>query len=98
MDTNKEILKIEGTNSISFLNEIERIFKVTAATINPPKEEQPEFITRQQVADLFGITLPTVHAWMHAGILTAYKIGNKTRFRKSEVLAACKPLKSPKHG
>ncbi|MGZ4095762.1 MAG: helix-turn-helix domain-containing protein [Bacteroidia bacterium] len=34
------------------------------------------------------MTLPTVHRWVHAGILKPYKIGNKTRFLLSEVKAA----------
>lgn len=46
------------------------------------------FITRLDVAEMFHITLPTVHAWANAGILKPYKIGNKTRFLKSEVKAA----------
>lgn len=50
------------------------------------------FLTRQEVADLFKISLPTVHAWMNAGILKPYKIANKTRFVRNEVIAAAKEI------
>lgn len=57
------------------------------------ENDADKLITRQNVADIFGISLPTVHSWANTGILIAYKIGNKTRFKKSEVLQACKPIK-----
>lgn len=59
-----------------------------------PPVEMDTFITRQQVAEMFGITLPTVHKWINEGILTPYKIGHKTRFILKEVKAA--PVKSNK--
>lgn len=92
MQIQKQVLQIEGITSNALLNEVENLLKNAFSTIATPQPET-EFITRQHVADLFGISLPTVHSWMNTGILTAYKIGNKTRFKKCEVLAACKPQK-----
>lgn len=94
MEATKQVLRIEEITATDLLQSVRELFTTAAASINPPKDTTPEFITRKEVADMFGISLPTVHAWIHAGILTAYKIGNKTRFRKSEVMAACKPLKN----
>jgi excisionase family DNA binding protein len=88
-----KITQVEGIHVNALLNAVEEIINRKLAILQ--KSEQTtgsEFITRVQVAELFGVSLPTVHAWMNAGILTAYKIANKTRFKKSEVLAACKPL------
>lgn len=91
MTTTKELLQVEGITSNALLNEVEKLLSTKLAAITTP-EPETEFITRQQVADIFGISLPTVHAWMNTGILTAYKVGNKTRFKKSEVLQAAKPM------
>ena len=90
MKTNTQILEVENINSQALLQAVsdlldQKISALKGSTV--PKETDP-FITRQDVADLFKISLPTVHAWMNAGILTPYKIGNKTRFRLSEVKAA----------
>lgn len=92
MQTQKQVLQIESIGSNALLNEVEKLLNKTLATL-AAKPQEPELITRQQVAEIFGITLPTVHSWTNTGILQAYKIGNKTRFKKSEVLQACKPIK-----
>lgn len=52
-----------------------------------PKEPN-EWLTRDEVAKLFKIALPTVHAWTNKGLIKSYKIANKTRFKLSEIEAA----------
>lgn len=75
------------------LKEIDELIKKNLESINliPPDDS---LMTRQQVADYFLVTLPTIHAWMKAGILPYFHIGNKTRFKKSEVLGALIPQKN----
>lgn len=87
---NQRILQVECISSNQLLNAVsdlmdEKLAKMQSSQTPP---EDSSFITRQDVADLFRISLPTVHAWMNAGILTPYKIGNKTRFILREVKAA----------
>ena len=92
METTK-ITQVEGIHANALLNAVEDIISRNLSTLQKPEPgNNPEFFTRAQVAELFGVSLPTVHAWTNAGILTAYKIANKTRFKKEEVFAACKPL------
>ncbi|WP_315820982.1 helix-turn-helix domain-containing protein [Paraflavitalea speifideaquila] len=87
------VVQIEGINANALLNAVEDIVSRKLSTINKTEPvTDPEFLTRMQIGELFGVSLPTVHAWTNAGILTAYKIANKTRYKKAEVLAACKPL------
>lgn len=87
----KNILQVEVTTSEALISElIKEVGKILDAKISkldPPKEKDL-FLTRQDVADMFKITLPTVHAWVNAQILKPYKIGNKTRFLLTEVKAA----------
>lgn len=92
-----KVVQVEGIQATALLNAVEEIISRQLSNLQKPEPvNNPEFITRLQVAELFGISLPTVHAWTNAGILTAYKIANKTRFKKAEVLTACKPLAGKK--
>jgi hypothetical protein len=62
-------------------------------TSKQPTHIEPEtFMTRQEVADLYKITIPTTYAWEKVGIFKPYKIANKTRFLRSEVLTAAKDI------
>ena len=48
--------------------------------------ESDEILTRNQVSELLGVSLTTVHTYVNEGILKPYKIKSKTFFRKDEVL------------
>jgi len=44
------------------------------------------FLTRKETASFFSISLFTVHDWMKKGIIKPYKAGNRTYFKKSELV------------
>lgn len=48
--------------------------------------EQKEFITRKETAQLFKVSLVTIHDWINNGIIKPYKLGNRTYFKYSELL------------
>ena len=48
-------------------------------------KEQTIWITRKQVGEILSISLVTVDDWTKRNILTAYRIGNKKRFKYAEV-------------
>lgn len=48
-----------------------------------PKEEK--FLTIKQVAELLGVTEPTLWRWNKEGILKRVKVGNKVRYKESDV-------------
>lgn len=52
-------------------------------TIEP---KQKEILTRIETANLFSISLVCLHDWVKKNILKPYKVGNKTYFKRSEVL------------
>jgi excisionase family DNA binding protein len=55
------------------------------------KQEEPEeILSRQQVADIFGRSLVTIHDWMNKGLLPYYRMNRKVYFKRSEVMAAMK--------
>lgn len=88
--SNKKILEIEGLEAAELLNRFESLTK----EIHSLKEElttsktKTEYLTRLNVAAMFGITLPTVHEWHKKGILKGYKIANRIFFKRAEVEAA----------
>lgn len=66
------------------------ITKAIENTLDSFKEKfQPkkptEWISRKEVGELLSISLVSVDIWTKKGILTAYRIGNKKRFKRTEV-------------
>ncbi|MBG7612881.1 helix-turn-helix domain-containing protein, partial [Polaribacter sp. BAL334] len=51
-------------------------------------KEQTIWITRNEVAKILSVSLVTVDDWTKRKILTAYRIANKKRFKRSEVESA----------
>lgn len=51
-----------------------------------PFPNQKEIMTRHDVADLFSVSLVTIHDWNKKGILKPYKLGNRTYYLYSEIL------------
>jgi excisionase family DNA binding protein len=49
-----------------------------------PKESEV-WISRVEASKLMQISLVTIHNWSKDGILRAYRIGNRVRFRHSEI-------------
>jgi excisionase family DNA binding protein len=57
--------------------------------INPPQAEI-EYITRQDVAGIFHVSMVTIDNWTRKGRLKAYRIGNRIRYKKAEIDQALK--------
>ncbi|MDA8910457.1 helix-turn-helix domain-containing protein [Crocinitomicaceae bacterium] len=57
-----------------------------------PKKD--EYLSRKDTADYFGVSLPTIHDWIRKGIITPYKMGNRTYFNKLELIAKLKSSNS----
>ena len=50
-------------------------------------KEPPEFLDRKQVATFLGISLVTVHDWSKKGVLVPFKIGNRIRYKREDIIA-----------
>jgi excisionase family DNA binding protein len=55
-----------------------------------------EWMTRQQVADLFQVKAMTVYTWGRQGKITPHKIGRAVRYRRDEVTSLPKPVPADK--
>ncbi|MCL9806940.1 helix-turn-helix domain-containing protein [Flavobacterium amniphilum] len=85
----KEILQFENINATDFKNEI--IDGVILALKNNPgslqlNEQTDQLLTRLETAKLLSISLVTLWDWTKKDIIPAYRIGNKVRYKRSEIL------------
>lgn len=61
---------------------IEKMFDLIAERTKPKEEK---LLTIKQVAKLLGVTEPTLWRWNKEGILKSVKVGNKVRYKESDV-------------
>lgn len=65
--------------------------KVTESVTSKLKEREQdtpkgeEYLTRTATAKLLSISLPTLHDWVKKHLLIAYRMGNRTYFKRSEI-------------
>lgn len=67
---------------------VSNLFDNKILTILP---EQKKYLTRQEVAERFHVTLATIHTWINTGKIKALKIGRRTLFDQAEVENATSP-------
>lgn len=57
------------------------------------RPKQPnEYLTRQEVAQMFNVDLSTVHNWCKSKKLNPLGLGSRVYFLRSEIEASLKPL------
>ncbi len=85
-----EILQLHQTNANDFKNEIVNdvctALKEFAKTLQNP--DNNTLLTRQQTAEILSVSLVTLWDWTKKDLLPAYRIGNKVRYKKNEILTA----------
>ncbi len=87
-------IQIQGISAETLLGKIKEVVKELLPTTEPQQPQTPtdRLMKRQEVADFLGVSLVTLHSWTKANILTAYRIGNKIRYKESEVLKALQQM------
>ena len=63
----------------------------------PPPPPKTEFITRNQTAQILGVSLPTLNDWTKRGLIIGYRIGTRVRYKKAEILEAVKQIQTLKY-
>jgi hypothetical protein len=54
--------------------------------VEHPSTPVKELLTRKETAQLFDVSLVTIHEWCKSDILKPYKVGNRTYFKRVEVM------------
>lgn len=57
-----------------------------------------ELLTRKAAAQLLGVSLPTLHEYAQRGIVKAYRLGSRVRYKRAELVDALQAVRSAKHG
>ena len=56
-----------------------------------------ELLTRKEAARYLGLSLPTLHEYTQRGIVTAYRLGSRVRYRRGELLNALLKVQAAKY-
>lgn len=94
---NKEFttVQIQGIDAQTLLQKFENLeTQIKGLQTAKPETSTEKLITRFEASQLLGVSLVTVHNWTKANILRAYRIGNKVRFKESEVFNALQSINS----
>jgi len=51
----------------------------------PQPEKKSEYLSVKEVAKLLGVSPVTIHAWKEDGILKAYRVSTRIRFKRSDI-------------
>lgn len=84
--------------ALTMSDEMKLVMKDTVqqamATYIPPLTTiEEEYLTPKEVAKALKITLPTVNSYSLKGLLKAYRLGRKVRYKKSELGLALTPFR-----
>lgn len=90
----KQIVQIENTNTLDFKNEIVNgLSEVLKNFANLQTQlDQDVLLTREETSKMLSVSLVTLWDWTRKDIVPAYRIGNKVRYKKSEVISALQQM------
>ncbi len=77
-------------------DEMQEILKTTFIDVldnvtSLSKPQKAQYISRNEVAKILGVTSRCIYNWTKKGILVSYTIGGKVRYRSEEIENALKP-------
>lgn len=61
------------------------------------QSDNNKLYTRQEAADLLGLSLPTLHTYTQEGIIKGYRLGTQIRYKHSDVEKALKEIEVIKY-
>ena len=88
----KEILQLENLNGQDFKNEIIETVKNEFQKLTTTSQDKDKLLSRQETADLLSVSLVTIWDWTRKDLIPAYRIGNKVRYKKSEIIESLQKM------
>lgn len=96
VQSNLTAIQIQGINAETLLQRFDNLESQIKALQAQPQPQSEKLITRDDTAKMLGVSIVTVHNWVKSGILTAYRVGNKVRFKESEVFNSLQAINQKK--
>ncbi|WP_269224025.1 helix-turn-helix domain-containing protein [Flavobacterium sp. IMCC34518] len=90
----KTVLQLENTTAVDFKNEISEVLENLLLKFSPNfnNQEDNKLLTREETAKMLSVSLVTLWEWTRKDLIPAYRIGNKVRYKKGEVLEALQKM------
>ncbi len=85
-------LQIQSISLEELIETLREIIKEELSTISRDSSEDNTFLTRQEAADLLGVSLTTIDTYRKERVLRFYKPHGRVRFVKSEFIEDIKKL------
>ena len=57
-------------------------------------KQQEVWLTRKEVTEILGISMPTLNAWSKDGTIPGYRIGGLVRYKRSKIDGALKQMRT----
>lgn len=68
--------------------------KKEIASFSNPAEPQKQILTRQEAAAELTISLPTLHDYTKRGVIQAYRLGHKVRYKREDINRSLQQIKT----
>ncbi len=81
-------IEVNGVDMSTIANRLERI-ETTLDNLSQTPNQAPQsekLLSHKEVAKLFNVSLVTLHDWTKKGILKAYRMGNRIRYKEAEIM------------
>lgn len=78
--------------------ELERLAEEVAGRVTEKLSNQPRLVDRYRLAELLGVSVPSIERWIQSGEIPVVRIGRRTLFDVAEVIAAGKKKGGAAHG
>lgn len=79
-------IQIESVSADEFFHRLTAIVQANVQPSQFKEQQQPyEWLTRKETAQLFKISIRSLHNWNQHGLLKPYSIGNRIYYRSDEV-------------
>jgi len=86
----EEQIILQGITIEKFFERINQLVQPNAPV--QPTSTEDELLSREEVCTLLKISKTTLNTHTNKGDLKSYSIGNRILYKRSEVLAAVKPI------
>ena len=83
----KYLFEIDPNQLVELMKEgVNSELQKAIAKISDLSQEKKEFLTVEETEKFFEVTKVTIHDWANKNLIKRYKMGNRTYFKRSELV------------